>query len=285
MSNFYYTMPIWLTTILILALSLAIGLGSSIGVRRLFRLKPSREEEEIAINLMQVVAAYIGIMLAFSAVVVWQNFAEAQTAVHQEAASAAEFYRDMTTYGPETAAARQDLRAYVGSVLKDEWPGLRTGESSTATETALANLFASFGKIRPQDGRDDAIYQEAFSKLNELVVLRRDRLIASRSTIPAIFWIVALIGSTLTVAYASAFSRSRYNTVMIAGTSMTLGLIFLFILTVNKPFKGQFSASNDDLVQLSDVFDRLDSTVSAQQAPLTASSPAVGHAGAAKSGE
>jgi len=258
MTDFYYDLPIWLSTILILALSLVIGLGSSVGVQLLCGLKPTREEEEVAINLMQVVAAYIGIMLAFSGVVVWQNFADAQTAVHQEAASAAELYRDMTTYGSETVAARQDLRAYVGSILKDEWPRLQTGESSASTETALANLFETFGKIRPRDGRDSAIYQESFSKLNELVVLRRNRLIASRSGIPAIFWIVGLIGSTLTVAYASAFSRTRYNMVMIAGTSMTLGLIFLFILTVNKPFKGQFSAANDDLVQLSGTFDRLD---------------------------
>jgi len=264
MSDFYYDLPIWLSTILVLALSLAIGLGSSVGVQLLFRLKPSPEEEEIAINLMQVVAAYIGIMLAFSGVVVWQNFADAQTAVHQEAASAAELYRDMTAYGSETTAARRDLRAYVSSILQDEWPRLETGGTSGSTETALAKLFDTFGEIRPQDGRDSAIYQESFSKLNELVVLRRNRLIASRSGIPAIFWIVGLIGSTLTVAYASAFSRTRYNMVMIAGTSMTLGLIFLFILTVNKPFKGQFSATNEDLAQLSTTFDRLDRISAAQ---------------------
>ena len=258
MTNFYYGLPIWLSTILVLALALAIGLGSSVGVQLLFRLKPTKEEEEIAINLMQVVAAYIGIMLAFAGVVVWQNFADAQTAVHQEAASAAELYRDMTTYGPQTAPARRDLRVYVGSILKDEWPLLRTGDKSAQTETALANLFKTFGKIHPLDDRDSAIYQELFSKLNELVVLRRNRLIASQSGIPTIFWIVGLIGSTLTVAYASAFSRTRYNVVMIGGTSMTLGLIFLFILTVDKPFKGQFSATNTDLAQLSNIFDQLD---------------------------
>ena len=261
MTDFYYSLPVWLSTLLVLGASVAIGLGSSVGVQTLFRLKPTDEEKEIAINLMQVVAAYIGIMLAFSGVVVWQNFADAEVAVHQEAATAAELYRDLTTYGPETLAAREDLRAYVGSVISDEWPRLREGESSESTEIALGKLFEEVGKIEPQDNRDSAIYEESFSKLNDLVVIRRNRIISSQTSIPIIFWLVGLIGSSLTIAYAAAFSRSRYNFVMISGTSITLGLVFLFILTVDKPFKGQLSSPSDDFLQLSSSFDRLDQLI------------------------
>src|SRR4029453_8091906 len=99
MTNLYYSLPGWLSALLIIGLSVAIGLGSRSGRQTLFRLKPSDEEKEIAINLMQVVAAYIGIMLAFASVVVWQDFADAETAVHQEAATSAELYRDLTAYG------------------------------------------------------------------------------------------------------------------------------------------------------------------------------------------
>jgi hypothetical protein len=265
MTNLFYSLPIWLSTILVLGLSLAIGLGSSVGVQALFRLKPTDEEKEVAINLMQVVAAYIGIMLAFAGVVVWQDFADTETAVHQEAATAAELYRDLSTYGSETVAARADLRAYVGSIINDEWPLLREGKSSPSTEIALGELFEKVGKISPQDNRQSAIYQESFSKLNDLVVIRRDRIIDSQTSIPIIFWLVGLVGSILTIGYASAFSRTRYNFVMISGTSMTLGLVFLFILTVDKPFKGQFSVASSDFLELSSTFDRLDQLISRDQ--------------------
>jgi hypothetical protein len=258
MADFYYGLPAWLSTLLVLGISVAIGIGSSVGVQALFRLKPTDEEKEIAINLMQVVAAYIGIMLAFSGVVVWQNFADAEVSVHQEAATAAELYRDLTTYGSETLAAREDLRSYVGSIISDEWPRLREGKSSTSTEIALGRLFEEIGKINPQDNRDGVIYEESFSKLNDLVVIRRNRIIASQTSIPIIFWLVGLIGSSLTIGYASAFSRSRYNFVMISGTSITLGLVFLFILTVDKPFKGQLRVPSSDFLELSATFDRLD---------------------------
>lgn len=269
MTSFFYSLPIWLSTLLVLGLALAIGLGSSVGMRTLFRLKSTNEEREIAVNLMQVVAAYIGIMLAFSGVAVWQNFADADTAVHQEAASAAELYRDLTVYGSDADQARGKLRTYVGSILKDEWPLLREGRGSTTTEAVLGELFQAFGRIRPQDDRDSAIYAEAFSKLNDMVVLRRDRIITSRAGMPIILWIVGLVGSTLTISYASAFSRTRFNLMMISGTSIAIGLVFLFILTVDHPFLGAFSVETGDLSQLSATFDRLDQLVARDQGTST----------------
>lgn len=259
MTDFYYSLPLWLATILVLGMALAIGLGSSLGIRALFRLKTTEQETHIAITMMQVVAAYIGILLAFAGVEVWQDFQNAETAVHQEAATGSELYRDLTTYGPETQATRRELRAYIDSVVRNEWPLLREGEGgSPATEIALAKLFQEFGKIRPRDERDGTIYSESFSKLNELVVLRRNRLIDSQTGIPFILWAVGLVGSILTVSYASSFARGRYNLMMIAGISLTLGLIFLFILTVDNPFKGEFSVDSREMQQLSGVFDRLD---------------------------
>jgi len=84
---FFYALPIWAAAILVLAASLVVGLGSSFGLRRLFRLHSSDDDIETAVSLMQVVAAYIGILLAFAGVQVWQDFTDAQNAVHREAAA------------------------------------------------------------------------------------------------------------------------------------------------------------------------------------------------------
>jgi len=258
MIDYFYGLPIWLMTILVLGLSLVVGLGSSLGLRRLFRLRPSDDEVETAVSLMQVVAAYIGILIAFAGVQVWQDFTDTENAVHQEAASAAQLYRDLATYGPETAEARADLRAYVGSIVRDEWPLLAKGQESAATDMELFNLFESIGRIRPRDSRDAAIYSEVFSNLNELVELRRDRLIHSKSGMPLILWIVGLFGSVLIVAYAATFPPTRTNKMMIAGISVALGLVFLFILIVDRPFLGEYHVGSDEMAALSDKFDTVD---------------------------
>jgi hypothetical protein len=95
-------------------------------------------------------------------------------------------------------------------------------------------------------------------KVNDLVDLRHDRIVDSRDGIPPILWMIGLVGGLLTVAYASAFTPTRYNVFMTAGIAVTLGMVFLFILTVDYPFKGEFSVSNEAIAELPAGFDRLD---------------------------
>src|SRR3954447_24477114 len=158
MIDFFYSLPIWLATILVLALSLTVGLASSFGLRKLLRLRSTDEDTAHAVSLMQVVAAYIGILIAFAGVQVWQDFADAENAVHREAASASQLYRGLATYGPETLDAPADLRIYTASIVRDEWPLLARGRASGRTEIALFRLYDAIGQIRPKDNRDTAIY-------------------------------------------------------------------------------------------------------------------------------
>ena len=258
MTDFIYDLPIWVATILVLGIALVVGLGSSIGIQKLFRLKPTGEEKEVAINLMQVVAAYVGFMIAFAGVQVWQDFVDARSGISHEAATAEQLYQDLTMYGPETRDARQALKDYVVSITEDEWPLLEQEQGSETTEAALQNVFSEIGSLDPQDNRTTEIYSEMMGKLNELVEFRHDRIIESQLGVPLILWTIGLAGSLLTVAYASAFTPTRTNIMMIAGISVTLGLVFLFILTVDHPFKGEFSVSNRPLAELPADFDRLE---------------------------
>ena len=185
MTDWFYSLPIWVVTIMIVGASLAIGLAASHGVQKVLRLKVNAEEREVAINLMQVVAAYVGIMIAFAGVQVWQDFNDADHSVAQEAATAMEFYQDLTIFGPETVPARQALRTYVVSVVKDEWPQLSKGRGSHKSEEALHNVFNEIGKLNPTDNRAAAIYSEMLTKVNDLINYRRDRIEQSQAGIPA----------------------------------------------------------------------------------------------------
>jgi len=150
------------------------------------------------------------------------------------------------------------LRAYVHSVIVDGWPLLREGKRSLVTEAKLVTVFNDVAAVAPTNEREGAIYREAFSQLNQLVSMRRQRLAASRAQIPDVLWIVALVGSILTIAYASAFVSSRYALLMIGGTSLTIGLLFLFLLSVDYPFRSRNGVSNEPLVELASIFDKID---------------------------
>jgi hypothetical protein len=174
----------------------------------------------------------------------------------------------LTVYGPEGTTARWDVREYVHSVVRDEWPALKKGKRSMATEEKLIRLFDDVGALSPTNARTSAIYAEMFTQLNGLVKLRRDRVAASRAEIPQVLWVVALIGSILTILYASAFAKSRYSSLMICGVSLTIGLLFLFLLSVDYPFRGRGHLGNDQLTELPKIFDDIDRMAATASAPL-----------------
>jgi ABC-type multidrug transport system fused ATPase/permease subunit len=266
-------LTLWQLTVVVLGISLAVGFGFSVGIRKVFRLRPTVQEADLAIDLMQVTSTYIGILLAFAGVLAWQDFREADTAVENEAGVTSQLYRDLAAYGPEMNRARGDLRAYVQSVIVDGWPLLREGKRSPVTETKLVAVFNDVAAVAPTNEREGAIYREAFSRLDELVSVRRQRLAASRAEIPPVLWIVALVGSILTIAYASAFVSSRYALLMIGGTSVTIGLLFLFLLSVDYPFRSRNGVSDQPFVELFGIFDKIDQSAGARFSSPSSTQP------------
>lgn len=258
MLNLLLSLKLWQLTVVVLALSLLVGFGFSTGIRKIFRLNPTVQEADLAIDLMQVTSTYIGILLAFAGVLAWQDYMQAESAVENEAGVTSMLYRDLTAYGPEMNPARDALKVYVRSVIVDGWPLLREGKRSPTTDVKLVTVFNSIAAVTPSNERQSAIYQEAFSQLNQLVSMRRQRLASSRANVPPVLWIVALVGSILTIAYASAFVSTRYASLMIAGTSLTIGLLFLFLLSVDYPFRNRNGVSDQPFVELSAIFDRID---------------------------
>jgi hypothetical protein len=51
---------------------------------------------------------------------------------------------------------------------------------------------------------------------------------------------------------------------MIGGTSLTIGLLFLFLLSVDYPFRSRNGVSNEPLVEILAVFDKVDRAAKAR---------------------
>jgi hypothetical protein len=63
--EFYYNLPLWLSSVLVLGVTVGLAVGAHIGVRKLISKRVSNPSTELATALMGVVSAFIGIMLAF----------------------------------------------------------------------------------------------------------------------------------------------------------------------------------------------------------------------------
>lgn len=256
--EFYFGLPLWLSSLLVLAASVAVCLGGHRLVRALIPKTAPKPDTELAAALMGVVSSFIGIMLAFAAFQVWEDYGTADAAVAHEAAAMSELYRDLTVYGDETAPARAAVKTYVRAILEDEWPRLARGEAAPEAAGALIGLFREVGKLEPQTPRQTVMFGEIFAKLNVVVEHRRERMIAARAALPTMFWMVVLAGSAIIVAFTFVYPASRTNSAVIAGLAVSLGLIFVFILNVDHPFAGAYAVDSRELSDLLPLFERID---------------------------
>lgn len=229
-------------------------------LRKWIRRDADSHEFDTSINLMQVVAAYIGIIIAFSGVQAWQNYSDAQTAIYREATTARELYRDLASYGPETEEIRRSFRAYVTSILVDEYPLLKSGRASRQTDYALNGVFRQFSMLEPSTSREEIIYGEAFSKLNDSVEYRMDRILSSRSNLPDIILFISLFGAILTLVYTGSVKNTIYNRIYIIGLDIIISLLFVFILTFNNPYKREGEVDFGEIAALDEAFNNFDAT-------------------------
>jgi hypothetical protein len=257
MLDFYFQLPLVLSGLLVLGACAGVCVGGHWLVRRLMP-RAAGQETELAVALMAVVAAFIGIMLAFAAFQVWQDYNDADTAVAREASSISQLYRDLTTYGEASEAARADVKLYLKKVMESEWPLLAKGQAGPEAVAALIQTYRDVGKIEPKTPRETVVYAEIFKKLNEVVEHRRMRIIAAGNALPPLFWVVVLAGSGVIVGFTFVFPSTPANALMIAGLGVSLGLIFMFILDVDHPFSGPYAVTPAELATLPPLFAQID---------------------------
>lgn len=234
-----YDLPNWLFGVLICLCWVAVGL---LGHSLVQHLRPPRVEAgdmSLALAVVGVVATVNSLLLAFSAVSVWEAHGNAEQAVSGEANVIGELARDLAVFNTaDSHAARSALKLYVKDVITKEWPAMRTEQTEDETWDSFDDTFRAVGRLQPATPREEALMPEIWARTNELIRYRRDRLEASRARVPDTLWGVVLFGTLLTLLPAYVMPRTRFNRFAIAILSLAMGLVFFFVAAMDRPFAG-----------------------------------------------
>jgi hypothetical protein len=199
----------------------------------------SEGERNLAIALLAVIATVNSLLLAFSAISVWESYGQADKAVRGEAVTIGALARNLAAFDtPESRAARGLLGNYAHVVLDEEWQAMRTGRHSEAAWSAFEQVFGAIGRLDQSAPRHVALMPEIWELTNELLKFRRERLYASEAEVPSALWIVVLVGTVLTITTTYVFPRTAFNTTAVGMLSLSLGLVFFFIIAMDRPFCG-----------------------------------------------
>ena len=244
MPLFLYDLPNWLVGLLVSGGSVALALAAYAIYRWFSGHDFDADERSLAMSVLGVVATINSLLLAFSAVSVWESFSSAEEAVLHEANTTGELARDLAVFGsPESTGARALLREYAGVVINDEWDTMRTGGADMVAWRTIDNLFRAVGTIEPDTPRRAALLPEIWARTNELLTHRRDRLHASQAEVPGTLWAIVFAGTLMTMLTTFVLPPTRFNLAMIAALAFCMGLVFYFIIAMDRPFAGEESIS------------------------------------------
>ena len=227
---------------LILFFGVAAAIAGVIVVRRLVPQEKLTENNEYAGFTYGILGLIYGIYLAFTVVVVWQQFEEAEEAVAQEVALLNAIWRDIEVFRPEARAVMQRrLIEYARYVVKDEWKRMEFGLHEVSARP-YDQLWIDFYQISPdgEDPREAAFYEEAIGRMNDFAMARRMRILSSTASLPRSMWVLLILGAVGTIAF-TWFYGTHYLSLQIGVTTFLSVVIIYSVLLVGMlehPFGG-----------------------------------------------
>lgn len=225
----------------VLAVSVAVGFAVAglVLVRR--RVPLALREEHNGTTAVIFGALYVtyALMVGFSAYFAAYQYDTAQKNVESEASSVAGIHQ-LAEQLPE--AKRREIQVLAGdyarAVVEDGWPLMEQGRlSPRAGETADA-LRRSVVGFEPGTSGEAAVYAQSLTMLQDLDEYRALRLLEAREGIPAILWVVLLVGGEVTIAstYLFGMKDDRLHTLMVVAYTVVLVLVLYTIRALEYPF-------------------------------------------------
>jgi hypothetical protein len=132
-------------------------------------------------------------------------------------------------------------------VVDEEWPLLARGESSPRAWALSDEIRLTVQNMNPDTQAEQVLYEQGLERVHDLADARRDRLVEAREGIPAILWVVLVVGAIVTVGFTYLFGLDDTTThmLMVALLALVIGLVLFTIGSLEYPFSGDVRLGPD----------------------------------------
>jgi len=161
--------------------------------------------------------------------------------------------RTLSTYGPETGAAREQLRRALAGGVEMIWPAEKIGVSGLSTFERANGMELVQGKLRELAPRDDAqrqLLSQAQQLAGDMSQTRWLLIEQMQNELPMAFLVVLVFWLTmLFVSFGLFAPRNRtVLTVLLVCACSVSGAIFL-VLALNRPLEGPIKVSSAPMLK------------------------------------
>ena len=248
-----YHYPLWGVGLLLVSLA---GLGAvfiELAAHQFLSVELRRRHNDAAAAIFSIIGVTFAVLLAFVAMLAWEGFNKAKAASYAEAALVRDVYNVSAGLAdPEMTSMRDDLIGYVETVVRVEWPAQAEGRTVDRGTSFLERLNRTAVALKPSSVADGNLHAQLLQSLARLWDARQQRLLAAETTIPAVVWIVTLVGGGLTIAFGSFLGVPSLgmHLAMSAMLAVSGALVLILIIALSNPFRGDFRVSTQPFDQV-----------------------------------
>jgi len=141
------------------------------------------------------------------------------------------------------ARAQSQLVCYGRSVVHQEWPVMKDGQSSAVTDGWVVSLEQTEKSLPGTNGAQDAALTDWYDATHSREMGRRGRLLVAQGDIPTLLWSLLIIGAALVVGYVLLYADPTEEIIgqiaMMAGVTALVVASLLAVEMLSSPFQNE----------------------------------------------
>ncbi|WP_049579359.1 DUF4239 domain-containing protein [Nocardiopsis sp. SBT366] len=252
------------TLFVVLAVLVAMVGGAALAAWR-YRINGAFADGALGVVIAPCVLSLYLVSAAMAVVIGWEDFKSAEDDMIAEAGAAQALYWSSTAFpGEEGEVVRGHLRAYMATVVEDDWPLMESrGELSPGGDDDLALLAGSVRGLSVSDTGDGLDRLTARQEVTKLSDARSQRADAAGDQIPLALLVVSALSAVAIAVLPYAMIKKGARTAYFwAGVNLVFvfGTIVL-LLFMGNPYNGVLANDTGAMEDAVAAFDRADLTV------------------------
>jgi hypothetical protein len=180
-----YEYPLWGVGLLLVGLVALGAVFLELVVRQFLSLELRRRHNDVAAPIFSVIGVTFAVLLAFVAMLAWEQFNKAKAASYAEAALVLDVYNVSVGFvDPEMSLMRDDIIGYIETVVRVEWPAQAEGRTIDRGTEYLKKLNRIAIGLKPSSVADGNLQALLLQSLTRLSDARQERLLAGETAYP-----------------------------------------------------------------------------------------------------
>ena len=200
-----------------------------------------RQHNDVAGFIYAVLGVVYAVLLGLMVVAVWEQWKAATGRADQEASELAELFWIADRMPESEGHHIQELvRSYARVVVEEEWPLMRQGKSSPKAWDLLDEIRSEVQDFQPSTPAQQVLYELGLERVHGLADARRERLLEADQGLPAILWVVLIIGGSVVIGFTYLFGLDStvIHLLMVAALALIIALVLFTVAELDFPFRG-----------------------------------------------